>query len=448
MRWFGLSTAFWASALALLASSGAAFWFIQDWELWQFAIVFGVQMLVFGAAARLLLKGRLHAPGRERPALITILVVAALMRVIALPSPQALSTDAYRYVWDGRVQAAGINPYRYVPKDEALAAVRDDTIYPNINRADYAHTIYPPAAQLAFLGVTRFGGGILGMKLGMLGFETLTIACLVSLLRSRGLPTSRVLLYAWHPLPVWEFAGTGHVDAIAIALLLVSFVAASRRAPVWTGVALAAATLVKYYPVAAGPALYRRWDWRMPVAFLATLVILYLPYLSVGSSVLGFLSGYASEEGLRAGDGIFLWSALQSMLPLPPDALRYFGPFAAIVMIAAGLYVQFSKRAGGGDVMRGTVLLAGLFTLLASPHDPWYFTWLIPFLCFGISLAQLWLTGACILMYVLPQPTQLAAQSLIYVPFLLLLLAEYLAARRSRLLENPHDHRIHDPSRA
>ena len=82
------------------------------------------------------------------------------------------------------------------------------------------------------------------MKLGMLAFDGLSIACLIALLRRRGLPATRVLLYAWHPLPVWEFAGTGHVDALAIGLLMLAFLAASRRAPLWTGVALAAATLV------------------------------------------------------------------------------------------------------------------------------------------------------------------------------------------------------------
>src|SRR5262249_54615595 len=71
-------------------------------------------------------------------ALWVVLAVAAVARAIALFAPDTLSDDIYRYIWDGRVQAAGINPYRYVPADPALAFLRDNEIYPHINRADYA----------------------------------------------------------------------------------------------------------------------------------------------------------------------------------------------------------------------------------------------------------------------------------------------------------------------
>src|SRR5512146_2483079 len=78
--------------------------------------------------------------GRLKP----ILVVAALLRLPLLLAPPYLSNDVYRYVWDGRVQAAGVNPYRYVPAAAALEALRDDRIYPEINRRERAVTIYPP----------------------------------------------------------------------------------------------------------------------------------------------------------------------------------------------------------------------------------------------------------------------------------------------------------------
>jgi len=310
--------------LGLLALS-----YLRDWEIEKFIAVLFLQMGIYGYAAWRLVKRSWISARFERRALVVILVIAALMRGIALFAPQALSTDAFRYVWDGRVQAAGINPYRYIPADPALSALRDDSIYPNINRADYAHTIYPPTAEISFLAIARVTHSILGMKLAMLAFDALTIACLIALLRRRGLPATRVLLYAWHPLPIWEFAGTGHVDALAIGLLMFAFLAASRRAPLWTGVALAAATLVKFYPAVAGPALYRRWDWRMPLAFVVTLALLYVPYLSVGPAVFGFLPGYADEEGLRSGGGIFLWSLLRALFHVPEHARHLDGGVGA-----------------------------------------------------------------------------------------------------------------------
>ncbi|MBV9078161.1 MAG: hypothetical protein JO048_11835, partial [Methylobacteriaceae bacterium] len=96
------------------------------------------ESVVFAGIAGLVLAGRV------RFSLATVLAVAALLRLTVFLPPPYHSTDAYRYVWDGRVQAAGINPYRYLPSDPALASLRDGTIWPRINRADYAPTIYPP----------------------------------------------------------------------------------------------------------------------------------------------------------------------------------------------------------------------------------------------------------------------------------------------------------------
>src|SRR5262249_40601827 len=141
-----------------------------------------------------------------------------------------LSTDVARYVWDGRVQAAGTNPYRYVPADTQLAPLRDQAIYPHINRVDYAVTIYPPVAEMIFLLASRVSESFTMMRLTMIGFEAVTVLALLALLDHDGRPAARVLIYAWHPLTIWEFAGTGHVDAAAIALMTLAMLAA-RRAP-------------------------------------------------------------------------------------------------------------------------------------------------------------------------------------------------------------------------
>jgi hypothetical protein len=439
MKWLAqLRPGFWIPAAIYVVVCSAALTFLQHGSLQAYVVAFGVLVAIYGIAAWCLLKGTLHRPGAEGRALAAILVVAALLRGIALFSPQVLSSDAYRYVWDGRVQAAHLNPYRYIPADPALTSLRDTSIYPNINRADYAHTIYPPTAQLAFFAIERISDGVLAMKLGMLAFDGIIITCLIALLRNRGMPATRVLLYAWHPLPIWEFAGAGHVDAIAIALLLLAFLTFARRASTLTGIALAAATLVKYYPVVAAPALYRRWDWRMPVAFVVTVALLYIPYLRAGADVLGFLPGYATEEGLRDGGGIWLLSLPKSLFSLSTESLWLFVPVAAAVMFALSLWVQFSRKDRESREVGGALLLASSFTLLVSPHYPWYFTWLVPFLCFGLSPAHFWLTGSCALMYLWPDPTGIATQSVksvMYVPFLLLLLVQLRLKRRMRFPE-------------
>src|SRR5215468_5576634 len=171
-----------------------------------------LQVALYLVAAWIILRSR-----DSRSTLLIVLIFATVFRLSILFAPPYLSTDIYRYIWDGRVQAAGINPYRYAPADKALAPLRDKAIYPAINRREYAHTIYPPLAQFIYLAVTRVSEMVTWMKAALVGFEAVTLWALAALLASFGLPRQRVLLYAWHPLIVWEIAGSGHVDAAAIA---------------------------------------------------------------------------------------------------------------------------------------------------------------------------------------------------------------------------------------
>jgi alpha-1,6-mannosyltransferase len=369
-------------------------------------------------------------PSEQGRALLTIIVVALAMRVLLLPGTP-ISTDIFRYVWDGRVQAAGINPYLYVPADQALQHLRDPAIYPEINRADYAPTIYPPMAQIVFFLVTRISETVIFMKAAMVGFEALATWAILQLLATRALPATHVLLYLWHPLPLWEFARSGHVDAVAIAFLMLAFVAADRRSPILAGIALGAGTLVKYFPAVAAPSLYRRWDWRLPLAFAATVGVLYLPYLGVGTKVFGFVGQYVTEERLAEGSGLFLWLLLGTVTALPSHAFSYFFPAAAAIMLVLALVLVMRKRDGGAD-LRAAMVLAVAFLILFSPHYAWYFAWLVPFLCFYPSAAVLYLTCAANWHYIGHWPPHLSDGLLLYGVFFLVLASEFVLRRYRR----------------
>jgi alpha-1,6-mannosyltransferase len=420
------------AALLVLCGFGAAALWRGDHPTVGF--ISFIQMPIYGVAAWLVIANKIPVTGRT--ALAGILLVGLAMRLIVLPSPPA-SSDIYRYVWDGRVQAAGINPYQYLPADEALRGLRDQAIYPNINRASYAPTIYPPAAELVFFAATRISETTVFMKTVMIAFEGLTVWAILQLLAARGLPATRVLLYAWHPLPVWEFAGDGHADAMAIAFLLLAFVAADRKSPILSGMALAAGVLVKYFPAVAGPAIYKRWDWWLPAAFAAALAVLYLPYLGAGTKVFGFLGGYVAEEGLEQGSGIFLWQLAGTVLHLPAHAFGFYLPLAAIVMTGLGLAVVALRREPKAD-LAAAMVLAVTFMILFSPHYPWYFAWLIPFVCVYPLAAAIYLTCAASYLHVTSNwPPSLGDGLIIYGGFALILIGE-LAIRRFNKKEEVH----------
>jgi alpha-1,6-mannosyltransferase len=374
--------------------------------------------------------------GRFRRALLPILAVAALMRLAVVFAPPYLSDDLYRYIWDGRVEAAGINPYRYVPSDTHLTALRDEAIYPSINRRTYAPTIYPPAAEYIFLVISRVSESPLGMKAAMVVLECASVGVLLHLLALAGQPLERILIYAWHPLALWEFAGSGHIDAAVVTFVALALWARRRDARWLAGVAVAAAALVKFFPAVIFPALYRRWDWKMPLAAAATVVVAYLPFLGVGRGVLGFLPGYVAEEGLSGGAGFFLWNLASAALPFAKIGSLAYVALAGAALLAAAFYVLLREETGE-QAVTAALALAAFFTLLVSPHFAWYFAWLLPFLCLAPSAAVLYLSVASILLYFIGGGPDLdggrmAVELAIYGPFAILAAVEWRRHRGLR----------------
>jgi alpha-1,6-mannosyltransferase len=420
-----------ASGAFLLALTVLGLVFQSQGDLDRFLVVAALQAVVYVAAVWLGWSG-----GLPRRVVLGIVAVAALMRVPVVYAPPYLSADIYRYVWDGRVEAAGINPYRYAPADRQLEGLRDSDIFPQI-ASKYAPTIYPPVAEGIFLIVSRFGESVTVMKAAMVAFEIVVVILLVRLLAAGGLPTSRVLVYAWHPLPLWEFAGSGHIDAALIALSVAALWAARRGHGPASGLLLAGATLTKLYPAVLLPALYRRWGWMMPAAFVTAVVVAYLPFIAVGSRVLGFLPGYAVENGFDGGGaGYYLLEVLHHLPPLARVSARAYAVGALAILAALGGGILFVRDSGLSPEVPAAVL-ATAFMVLVSPHYAWYFAWLIVFACFIRSFALLWLTNACLLLYLIPggiiiagDDRQFAVESIIYGPFAALLLLDLWYFRR------------------
>ncbi|MGH7325983.1 MAG: hypothetical protein ACREJ9_15260, partial [Candidatus Rokuibacteriota bacterium] len=160
--------------------------------LTRYVIVFaGLFALYLGAVWLTVGRG-----GEDRVVLGLVLGFGLLFRVAVLPTPVVLSSDVYRYLWDGRVQRAGISPYRYPPAASELAHLRDDVIHPNINRPTKP-TVYPPGAQILFAAVTTvFPDSLLGWRLFLLGCEIATGVLLLRLLRRMGRPAGTMIVYA------------------------------------------------------------------------------------------------------------------------------------------------------------------------------------------------------------------------------------------------------------
>jgi hypothetical protein len=338
---------------------------------------------------------------RAAPALALWLIfgVAIVLRAYVILFDPLLSSDIYRYVWDGKVQAAGINPYRHIPSDPALASLREGAIFPHINRATTAVTIYPPVAQFFFLIVTRIGENVTVMRLALVGCEAVTVAIIMLFLRRMNQPVTRVVAYLWHPLPLWEIANSGHVDTLMVALMLLGLWIAVSGQALRGAILIAFSVLVKPYvaPVLAG--IWRPWDLKMPLVVIAVIALCYLPYLSVGWGVLGFLTqGYLREEGISAGND--LWPLALWRLAFGEhhgDVVAYVA-IAALILLFAGLVVARSGDRPIASRLADINRLLLLTLWLLSPNYPWYFLVITPFVVLCGSLPNWFVSIAALLL--------------------------------------------------
>jgi hypothetical protein len=423
--WRAASLAAIGAALVVLVAGGLAILLLDEHApvAW-FMTTVCVAGLLWLLAVALVRRG-----GLPRWTIWMVIAVAVAMRAMTLAAPPLLSTDVYRYVWDGRVQFAGINPYRYLPIAPELAFLRDDTVFPSINRADYAHTVYPPAAEMIYAVAAAITPGVFGMKLMMTAFDALAMVVLAWLLRVAGREPAELLIYAWLPLTVWEFAGNAHIDAAAAGLLALALLFAVRGRAVWTGIVLAFATLTKFLPAVVLPAFWRPRDWRLPIAFVVTLAVLYVPYLTVGWRVFGFLGGYVSEEGVENGHGIFLLQSLSSVVVLPGWAGAAYIVLALSVLALLAAWFAFGgplPAAPGARLLqqaRQAVILGAVVLVAVSPHYPWYFAWLAPLACLAPLPSVLWMLAAAPLLAHGAVET-LVVPGAVYVPAAILALLE------------------------
>jgi hypothetical protein len=367
-----------------------------------------------------------HLPriGRSKILVIMIIGFGIVFRALLITNdPALLSTDMYRYVWDGRVQQNGINPYLYAPSSEQLRSLRDDSIYPEINRKEHP-TVYPAAAQLSFRTFYFLvGDSVAGFKGLMVFFEALTLWVLVLTIRAYGFEEARIFIYAWNPLVIFEIGYGGHVDGLTVFFALLAFYMGAKKRIIPAVVALAFSSAIKLYPALLLSALLNRGDRiKGTIAFIVFFVLLYLPFFPVGDKIVGFLPNYFTSpyESFNLG----LKYLIMDFIP----GLEYLliSKIFILVLIAAGLFVFFREKQNEQVIRCAYVLIGLLIVLMPTALHPWYVVILVPFLCFFPSVA--WLTFTCMLtlsyIYYAPSMGKLPVwvSLLEYVPLFLILL--------------------------
>ena len=254
-----------------------------------------------GIAYLLAIREFFSTPKISRRVIVIGLALAALWHLAFLLMPPGSDDDIHRYLWDGRVQRLGYNPYIVVPNDPALDALHTPETRTLNN--PYLSSPYPPGAQLFFRAVTAIHESIFALKVAFVVCDFVIVFVLLDILHSSGQGAHWVLAYAWNPLLAIEVAGTGHIDIVGVLLLLVSFAALGRRWRTVAAVAFGLAVAVKLLPIVLLPLYWKRV--RIRDAALAAVVVglLYIPFLNHGRIAIGSLGTYV--QSFRFNDPVF-----------------------------------------------------------------------------------------------------------------------------------------------
>jgi alpha-1,6-mannosyltransferase len=323
----------------------------------------------------------------SRRVVVIALLLAGVWHIEFLRVTPGADDDIHRYVWDGRLQRLGYNPYLVVPSDPAVKGLHTPETR-TLNNPDLPSP-YPPGAQWFFRAVTRVQESTFALKVAFVLCDFAITAVLLDLLRTSGRGEHLVLAYAWNPLLAIEVAGSGHIDIVGALLLVISVAALVRRWRAIAALAFGLAVAVKFLPIVLIPLYWKRV--RIPETVLAAAVfaLLYVPFLNHGRIPIGSLGTYV--QSFRFNGPIF--RALDHLAPP-----RLLAALAVLVGLATAMWL----RRASAEVSPETFAWPIAVSLFCAPVVfPWYLLWLLPFLTSASALLIVVWTVSIIPTYVM-----------------------------------------------
>jgi alpha-1,6-mannosyltransferase len=274
-------------------------------------------------------------------------------RLVVLFSEPSLSDDFYRFIWDGRLLAAGLDPFAEVPSfymsiHPSIPGI-DDALYNKLNSTE-TFTVYPPLAQFIFwlsakLSPGSVYGSVMVMKVIVFAFEIATLAILYKLLLRFKQPSAAVLLYSLNPLVVLELAGNLHFEGIMIFFLLAAIWWLGRDKMKRSAFSYAVSICTKLIPLIFLPLLIRHLGWKKAFSYwamvIALTILIFLPLLSM-EMVNGLCSslGYYFQR-FEFNASVYYLIREAGYLIAGFNIIQYAGPILALVAASLILYISF-----------------------------------------------------------------------------------------------------------
>ncbi len=383
----------------------------QDRPILGFVGVYGLVFIVYVVAV-----WRVKRQATEAAPFTLVLIFAALFRLVVLFSEPIQEDDFYRYLWDGKVVASGLNPYRFTPREVQTDNGKEGPLQPyreltetdasfalllsRVNHPDVP-TLYPPIAQAVFgLAALIAPGSLLALRLIFFCFDLAVCGVIVKLLCHLGRSPLWVLIYAWSPLVIKETINSSHYDVVPTFLLVLALLALVTGRLSVGFLSLGGAILGKVFPVVLLPlfachawschGLGKAWGGLV----LTSLVVAcgYAPFAAAGSGLWQGFVTFAEH-----------WQTNSFVFPLLHQMVtdRWLANGIVAGCLAGAVWVALRWNSQGNDVgfLRGCFFVMGTLLLLSPVGNPWYFLWVLPFVCLFPRVSWLLLSGLLGLYY-------------------------------------------------
>lgn len=337
----------------------------------------------------------------ERISFLWFTVFGIFFRIVLIPSEPFLSDDIYRYLWDGKIIASGINPYKFAPVDIQLLQFRDQIIYPFINFPEIA-TSYPPVSQFMFLINQWLGGSVFSWKFLLLFVEIILFLVIFRMVQHFNLNKFRLLIYFYNPLLIIETYSSGHVEIAGVSFFWIAVYLFYKRYDWKSIIFFAMSIMTKFIPLVSGLPFLLNKFFRKSALLMVICSIILLPFMFSGILPLPGLFSYINRWEFNGGlyqlaisimnlldIKEYKWMEVNFSGHLETFYFSYaflYKVFAAVILVVV-FFDQMNKLRATSRfrsinfIQRAFILTAGFLLLIPTLH-PWYLIWIIPFLVF------------------------------------------------------------------
>lgn len=366
--------------LSLIAYTGLAYLTPRTY-FYQLLLLIGFLFVAYGLILRLATTQHL---------LVVSIVASVIFRLVWLPAVPQLSDDFFRFIWDGRLLAQGINPYLVLPSafytTPEASAIGISSLFESLNSPNY-YTVYPPVLQTVFaLGAWLFpdnmSGNIIVMRVIIIAAEAGSFSLLFRLLRQFKLSSSYLLLYALNPLVITELTGNLHFEAVMIFWLLLSVWLIIRKRLIFSAFCFALAVGTKLIPLLFLPFLLKRIGIKKSLIFYSvvgiTLFLQFLPFITAQlfANIFSSIDLYFQKFEFNASLYYLIrWLGFRIK---GYNIIAQAGVVLSLSVFVSVVWLAFrEKNLSWKSFFKSMLWSLSIYYLLATTVHPWYITTLV-----------------------------------------------------------------------